>query len=261
MGTATKKERWNFDFLLYIFLVNCHMCSGTSFQPTWRTSLFGLKHKLGQKSELNKVTWRSQNHPIPAHPRANKLNFSPACGASAVCAHSWRACSTRSGLGWTDGDWASWRTGSAVMLWRGVWCDEEDGVVAGRWRARMRERRVSHLALASLMERGWVGAPEDRTRGGPAGQWGAVLAASAPAVSPPLLGCDRSDSKFGKSTETEFHACSYGFRTEVFSGSFGQIFGFDVHCDDSHSDFLGKKCLPFFFFNFFKAATLKVFFY
>lgn len=114
-----------------------------------------------------------------------------------------RAFSTRmfdERLGWTDCDWASWRTGLAVMLWRGVWCDDEDEVVAGRWRARVRERRVSHLVLAIRMERLTRSTWGSSARG-TGGEWGALFAVSAPAVSPPLLGCDISDSKFGESTD------------------------------------------------------------
>lgn len=138
-----------------------------SFQRAWNTSLFGLKHKVGQKSELNKVTWRSQ---FP--PRTDERNF-PACEPLFGRPSGVRAFLTRMvDEGWIgeDGRWLGVVThglGSDAVkrgvMWRWGWCG--GWPVAGRvygWDAWVIWRSPSWW-------RGWLGAPEDRTRGEPAG--------------------------------------------------------------------------------------------
>lgn len=109
-------------------------------------------HKLGQKSQLNKVTWRSR-----LTPRANERNF-PACeplfGRPSGCARGLDA-HWRRGVDWLGRTVTGRRDARA---WQ--WCCEEGCDVTmrmARWlaggRARTRVRRVSHLALAILMER------------------------------------------------------------------------------------------------------------
>lgn len=93
-----------------------------------------------------------------------------------------------------------------------------------RWlaggRARIRVRRVSHLALAILMER-LTRSTWGSDAQGTGGEWGALSAVSAPSVSP-LRECEKSNSKLGERTDIEFHLFFYfyffylGFSVWVF---------------------------------------------
>lgn len=173
-----------------------------SFQRARNTSLFGLKHKVGQKSELNKVTWRSQ---FP--PRANERKLP--CVRATLWTAQWCArvldAHGRRGVDWGGRTVTGRRDARARQ-----WCCEEGCDVTMRmvrWlaggRARIRVRRVSHLALAILMERltrsTW-GSDARRT----GGEWGALSAVSARSVSP-LRECEKSNSKLGERTDIEFH--------------------------------------------------------
>lgn len=148
------------------------------------------------------------------------------------CARSWRACSDERWIG-VDWRWLGVVThglGSDAVnrgvMWRCGWCG--GWPVAGAHTGEARESSgARHPDGEADSEHLRIG----RARTGV--EWGALFAVSAPAVSPPLLGCDKSDPKFGESPDIEFHVFYLAFPADVFSVSFGQTFAFGARCDDS----------------------------